>query len=108
MENNQFEKTVVVDIDGTIFKFKFEDYIQNQWGAPIKGAKKTLENIHKDYKIVLFTARGDDERKALELHLRKYDIPYDELRMNKPYADYYIDDRGLRFNNWNDIKREVL
>ena len=34
--------------------------------------------------------------------LRKYDIPYDEIHFGKPFADIYIDDNALRFENWDE------
>ena len=36
--------------------------------------------------------------------LEKYDISkcVDEVTAEKPRAEYYIDDKGIRFNNWKE------
>ena len=44
--------------------------------------------------------------------LHKHHLPYDELitsmSMDKPIADVYIDDRGIRYeNNWLEIARRL-
>ena len=36
--------------------------------------------------------------------LQKHDIPYDELLFGKPNVDYFIDDKGLTFTDWNNIE----
>ena len=35
--------------------------------------------------------------------LKRHEIPYDEIFFGKPWADIYIDDNALRFEDWNSI-----
>lgn len=100
-------KNVVVDVDGTIFEYKH--YVKNKFGDPIKDAVETLNEIKENgYTITLHTARGEDEKEALEKHLKKYQINYDKLVMGKPIGKFYIDDRAIHFeNNWSKIKSMI-
>jgi len=98
--------TVCVDIDGTLLTY--EDYEKNKWGQPIPHAMYVLnEWIENDVHVVLFTARGEDEKSALEKHLKDYKVPYDTLIMGKPHADFYVDDRAIKFTRWDEVLLEV-
>lgn len=98
---NSKKPSICVDIDGVIFEY--EKYQKNHWGNPIKGAVEALKELQQSYHVILFTARGDAERKALVEHLKKHGMVYDELNMTKPIALFYIDDRGVRFEDWNQV-----
>jgi len=39
--------------------------------------------------------------------LKKYNIPYDELLFGKPHADYFIDDKGITFTNFETLKKDL-
>lgn len=105
---------ICVDIDGTICQnIKRGD---NYYDAlPIVGAVETLKRLKAEgVYIVLHTARGmatyeNNEAKVIAMHaeklvqwLRKFEIPYDELLFAKPHVDFFIDDKGYRFENWAD------
>lgn len=45
--------------------------------------------------VVLHTARWKVDRMVTEVWLRKHDIPYDKLILDKPLADAYIDDKSF-------------
>lgn len=39
---------------------------------------------------------------------KKYDVEYDELILGKPFADVYIDDKALKYEqNWDDIYNKL-
>ena len=40
--------------------------------------------------------------------LNKWNIPFDELLFAKPHVDYFIDDKGYRFENWADTYTFLL
>jgi hypothetical protein len=114
-------RIVAVDFDGTLFDFAYPGI------GPVKpGGKEALQRF-KDlgYKVLIYSCRTckhypeifsypgevlDMNRKvvrdmieALDLH----EIPYDSIddgTMGKPMADFYCDDKGIRFNNnWDEI-----
>lgn len=111
---------ICVDMDGTICKNKIlnQDYYDVE---PIDGAVETLTELkNKGYYIVIHTARGmrtyeNNQGKVIAAHaeklskwLNKWNIPYDELLFAKPHVDYFIDDKGYRFDNWKDTYQFLL
>ncbi len=99
-------KTAVVDVDGTILTTEGRDYDNSQ---PIVPVIEGLRALKADgWHIVLFTARGqgrsgnnietvrEDVTREITTFCEKHDVPYDELILGKPWARLYIDDRGLR------------
>lgn len=97
----------VVDIDGTIcINSENSDYLGS---VP---QKNRIEKINKLYDeghyITYFTARGmgryDNNSKMAEarfrylteLQLKEWGCKYHELFMGKPAGDVYIDDKGIK------------
>lgn len=103
-------QTLSIDFDGTICKYQpFKD--GKIWQKPNEGAPEIIQKLYERFNIVVFTCRArpdwpDIERakNEISLWLMKYNIPFDEITGVKPIATAYIDDRGLRFTNWQDIK----
>ena len=94
-------KQFVFDIDGVIaLKREDLDYAQalpNERMIAIVNRLYELGN-----RIVLFTARGYvtgiDWRPVTEKQMNDWGVKYHELKMGKPNADYYIDDKFLDMN----------
>jgi hypothetical protein len=118
-------KTIAVDFDGTLCEFAFPGI------GPVKAgavqAMKTFKAL--GYWLIIYSCRtshqhydifgGDPSQPTLERDrvkemiqfLHDNDIVYDEIddgSKGKPTADYYIDDKGIRFNdNWTVIQQFV-
>lgn len=104
------KKTIAVDFDGTISDSKYPDM-----GTPKPGVAKALKKLQEKYLIVIYSCRtskswGDTSRanqKQIEKFLKKHKIPFDYVddgSEGKVFAEYYIDDRAVRFNdNWPEI-----
>lgn len=113
------QPTIAVDLDGVILEFKDWKGVYH-FGKPIKNAKRSLEMLRKmGFKIVVYSNRlnpvtNDAEplpvlvelvKKALE----KHEIPFDEISVYKPLAEYYIDDRAIRFGgDWETTMQQVV
>ena len=81
---------------------------------------EALEKLSEKWNIVIFTAKGRPDRplvngmtgiELVEEWLEKHDVLQyiDYVTWEKPRAEYYIDDKGLHFNNnWDEILEEVL
>ena len=107
--------TVAIDFDKTIFKH--DKWVGHEnYGDIIEGAKGAIDELRRmGFEIMIWTARNQKEIiiKALEEH----DIYFDYINENpnqppetnpsKPVADYYIDDRGVRFTNWEEVITEI-
>lgn len=116
MEKQFKQKTIGIDFDGTICqKQKYGDGIITQ--EPHIGAKDVIEKLkNAGYRISVFTTRlnpkfgGDIEWKKQQIinWLNKYEIPFDDVSNNKPEAVAYIDDRAIRFINWQDVNNYFI
>lgn len=107
-KNNLKNKTFCFDIDGVIASLTPDNNYSNA-----KPLKKNIKTINKLYnmggKILLFTARGTitgiDWRQTTERQMKEWGVKYHELRLGKPAADFYIDDKLIRIEQLNSILR---
>ena len=90
-------KTYCFDIDGTLCHTTGSDYensIPNY--ERIKIVNELFESGHT---IILFTARGSTTginwHEVTHDQVTKWGIKFHELRLGKPSADIYIDDKGI-------------
>jgi capsule biosynthesis phosphatase len=111
---------ICVDLDGTICE-NTRPGVSYADVKPLPGAIDTLEELkQRGYYIVIFTARNmrtcnnnvgrviARQGKLILDWLEKYGIPYDEIRFGKPHVDYFIDDKGIKFTDWKDVKEQLL
>lgn len=111
------QKYVCIDLDGTIAHYddwKGEDH----FGDPVAGVQEALERLSSaGWKIIIFTTRTN--KKLVSEYLHSHSILFDTINENpdqpenaiggKPFADVYIDDRGIQFNgDWQATANEVL
>ena len=85
------------DIDGTICTNTDGDY---ERAIPFKEVIKKINKLYdKGHKIIFFTARGSttgiDWHDFTKKQLKDWHIKYHEFFLGKPYADLYIDDKGI-------------
>lgn len=79
-------------------------------GAPIDGAKRCLEEFRKEgHEVIVFTVMATSEHgtKAVEDWMKYYEIPYDSVTSIKPNADVFIDDKAIRFIDWDKTLKEM-
>ncbi len=103
-----YKPSLAVDVDGVLTDFhnccrcNHMDLENRRYDLcpPKKNIVSNLRRLRTKYRIILHTARGEHKRQVTEKWLRRHRIPYDELVMDKPYAQYYIDDRAVRFESW--------
>jgi CMP-N-acetylneuraminic acid synthetase len=92
------QPTICVDIDGIIAsKDRGNDYAA---AAPIAPNIQMINHLfERGLRIVLFTARGSktgiDWTETTKGQLKEWGVRFSELRFEKPYADYYVDDRNI-------------
>lgn len=118
---------IAVDLDGVILNFNWNSWSSRDmdyFGVPIKGSINGLKRLRKlGYRIIIHTCRtnpvlnnGYTLEKLYEKVkriLKKHKIPHDEIWLGagKPIADFYIDDRAIKFESWRqviqDIKKEA-
>lgn len=111
---------ICVDLDGTICE-NISPGVSYKDVKPLPGAVDALEELkQRGFYIVIFTARNmrtcnnnigrivARQGKIVIDWLDKHGVPYDELRFGKPHVDYFIDDKGIKFTTWGDVKEQLL
>jgi phosphoserine phosphatase len=104
---------LAIDFDGTLV-----DHEYPKIGALKPGAKEAIIAFKKaGHKIAIWTCRAGEQEQAVRKFLSENGIPYDsvnaaapgaDLGTRKIYADIYIDDKGMRFEeNWDDLRRLI-
>ncbi len=102
----------VFDIDNTICEAKIGD-LTYATVKPLPGAVEALKALKQQgHTIILHTGRhmktcaGNTglvlakQGKTLLDWLERYEVPFDELRMDKPHADLIIDDAAHQHTDW--------
>jgi len=99
---------LMIDFDNTI-----SNNHKVEWpeiGEPMEGVKEALEQLKKDgWEIVVYSCRANEDGGLDQIKdfLDKHIIPYDEIVLGKPHAEFYIDDKNIVFTNWNDVLEQV-
>jgi CMP-N,N'-diacetyllegionaminic acid synthase len=99
-------RTFCFDIDGCIATIT--PHLDYEKAEPIRS---TIDHINTLYdaghQIVLFTARGSvsgiDWMTTTEEQMKKWGVKHHELRLGKPAADYYIDDKMIALEDLDDF-----
>jgi hypothetical protein len=111
-------RTIAVDFDGVIHRYSKGWHGGSIYDPPVKGAREALARIHDHYKVVIFTTRVNrdmpgSERQLdavlawLEMHEFRRGQHFDEITHVKPPALAYIDDRAIRFTDWESALDEL-
>lgn len=106
-------ENIGVDFDGVIHKCSKGFYDGTIYDEPIPGSFEALKSLSKRYRIIMFSAKAKPDRPlingktGIELiweWLEKYDLAQfvHEVTAEKPRAVFYIDDKAIRFTNWDD------
>ncbi len=87
------------DIDGTICTQVDDGEYKN--AKPIKNRIKKINKLYdQGNKIIFLTARGFVTKinwyELTTSQLEKWGVQYHELYLTKPHADIYIDDKGIK------------
>lgn len=98
------KKTIAVDFDGVIHKYSEGWKDGSIYDDPVEDSIKMIKLLkHKGYEIIVFTAREANQLIEVTDWLIYNGFPNLTVTNIKPQAIAYIDDRGIRFTNWNDI-----
>jgi hypothetical protein len=119
----KYHGVVAVDLDNYILEFDENKWLEEMdyFGQPKEGAIKFLKQLQKlGYKILIHAARIDgdrifDNRTILQKltvtsqALQDRKIPYDSIwfKRGKPHADFYLDDKIVLSNDWNEILKTI-
>ena len=113
------EKNILaIDFDGVIHNHNLGFHDGTCYGEPIEGAIESIKILSKKYIIIIFTCKANPDRPlinnktGIELvwgWLKKHNIDkcIKDVTYNKPNALFYIDDKAIQFNNWDNTLKYV-
>jgi 5'(3')-deoxyribonucleotidase len=96
-------RRICIDFDGVIHKYSKGWQGGKIYDDPMPGAKEALEKLQKEYELVIFTTRK--ETSDVSMWMAKNGLPNLAVTNEKLPAIAYIDDRAVRFTNWEDISK---
>lgn len=104
-------KTIAIDFDRTICSRKPDP--GHRLGPPTEGCKEALELLKGSGYFILIHSCNRPE--VIKPWMEYFKIPYDSIWGEspsdcgrKPVADWYVDDRAIRFFNWNTTLSQIL
>lgn len=97
--------TVCVDFDGPLHTLDRGWRDGELYGSPPPGAVEAIRALRRQgFRIVVQTAR---DWRCVHGYLIKHGIEVDLITMIKPIASFYIDDRGVVFEDWYSVMAEI-
>lgn len=106
-----YRKVILVDFDNVIADHEsgVDDNVCNQ--IPKEKAIETIRQlISAGYTVKVFTSlssRGEDRNCEIQSWLRNYGLWLPVTNIKEPCLAI-IDDRAIRFTNWNDVRRYFI
>lgn len=115
--------TIVIDVDGTLCPVKPSDALYSELEPYAEVVERLRQYRARGFRIALYTSRNMRTHSgnigvinaltAPELvdWLRRWDIPFDELHVGKPWpgeSGFYVDDRAVRPAEFLTMSYEAL
>ncbi len=100
---------IALDWDGVLIdhpcNIPFEEILKYD---PVSGAVRIINYLaSKGEEFYVLTARTDEEVSLVELWMKEHGFPKMKVTNKKLPATMYIDDRAVRFTNWEDISKLI-
>jgi phosphoheptose isomerase len=121
IRENSFDDELVnlgIDFDGVIHKNSKGFYDGTIYDEPIDGALKAIRDLSEKFNIIIYTCKAKPDRELIggktgaELvweWLEKYSVAeyVDDVTSEKPRAVAYIDDKAIKFDDWQSCLKEI-
>lgn len=96
-------KTYCFDLDETLCSNADQNYAN---AVPIFERIDKVNSLYdQGNQIIIFTARGAktgiDWRIETEIQLKAWNVKHHLLRLDKPFADFYIDDKAINVSDFD-------
>jgi len=116
--NEQISSVIAIDFDKVIHKCSKGFHDGTIYDDPVEGTKEALEKLSSKYTLVIFTCKARADRPKIngktgsELiweWLHKHDLAkyISDITGQKPRAKYYIDDKAIKFETWEQTLEEI-
>lgn len=100
---------IAIDLDGTIHD-PFNRLPGYKMGQPIQGAAQAIKQLRDaGHEVIIFPTWADNQqrRQAIVNWLTYFQVPFDDITSVKPDAGAYVDNRAIRFINWEQTLKEI-
>lgn len=98
---------LIIDLDGTICSE--EKQFSRALAKPLPGSANFLQKLKQQgHTVIIYSARTWAEYEVTIEWLNSNFIPFDQLILGKPIGDYWIDDRAIKFESWEEIEKKLL
>lgn len=112
------EINVGIDFDGVIHKNSKGYYDGTIYDGPVDGAREALERLASEYTVIIYSCKAKPDRGLVngktgtELiweWLKENDMAQfvSKVTAEKPRARFYIDDKAIRFTDWDSAFEEI-
>jgi len=109
---------IAIDFDGVIHRNSKGYFDGTIYDEVVEGAREALEEISKTYTIIIYTAKARHDRGFVDgksgtqliwewLEENKLDHLISKVTAEKPRAVAYIDDKAIKFSDWNAVLKSV-
>ena len=107
-----------IDFDGVIHKCSKGYHDGTIYDKPVDGAREALQKLSEKYTVIVYTCKARKDR-GLVNGKTGVELIWDWLRLNdleqyiskvtaeKPRAVAYIDDKAIRFTNWQECLQDL-
>ncbi len=110
--------SIAIDFDGVIHRNSKGFHTGLIYDKVIEGSKDSLEILSKKYTLIIYTCKANPDRplvdgktgtELVEEWLDQKDmLQYiDRIVWGKPNAKFYIEDKAIRFENWNQTLSDI-
>lgn len=107
-----------VDFDGVIHKNSKGYHDGTVYDEPIEGAREALQKLSEKYTVIVYTAKARKDRGLVNGRsgtqliwdwLKQHDLNQyvSKVTAEKPRAVAYIDDKGIKFDNWDNVLSQI-
>lgn len=101
---------LAIDFDRVLHNIDGPKDPGKRMGRPIPGAVEAMNSLRQaGHTLIVHTlwATTSAGNHACRSWLTYFHIPYDQVTIVKPKADIYLDDRGLRFTDWEKALEDI-
>lgn len=97
---------LIIDLDGTICSE--EKQFSRALAKPLPGSASFIQKLKQQgHTVIIYSARTWAEYEMTVEWLNLNSIPFDQLILGKPIGDFWIDDRAIKFESWDDIEKKI-
>ena len=104
IRTNMYKKLILIDLDGVLNTYNGH-FDENVISPMREGAYEFLEELSKNYKINIFTARNADTARKWLISNNLIDFVEEVTNIKSSFASIILDDRAINFNG--DFKKSL-